>query len=447
LSLDSESPAHLSDARPWAPALPASGSRWLAGALSGLGVTAASLGTGLFLARHALDSYDAQVMFAVARSIATTGTAYVPRSADAFGMNSPHSSYGLGQSLAEVPAYLLATSTGHRPETLAMLVNPVLFAAVALVVWAWARLAGATAGMAAAVAVATTFGTLLLAYTTTGGSEVGTALGIAIAILGVELTRQRAMAGSVVTAAGVTVAVLMRADSAILVAVPVAVAMLARSRRGFPLFVLATVPVAIVTLLYSGTHGAQYQGISVSQGFSHSFGAGVYGLVLSPGRGLLLYVPLALPALAAIPWAWKRSPVVTGLCLALLCLRVLFYAKWFAWQGGWAWGPRFLVPAMPALAPLTFEIVRRLSWRRWPLAAAAAMVLLLSIAVQVLGASVRYDTDSANLTMTAVWRANQDSGPQDRVLSDWRYFPILEHLRELRSGQNLARGYRGGVGI
>jgi hypothetical protein len=447
MSLDSESPAHLSDARPWARSLPASGTRWVAGPLSALGVTAASLATGLFLARHALDSYDAQVMFAVARSIARTGTAYVPRSADAFGLNSPHSSYGLGQSLAEVPAYLLAMSTGHRPETFAMLVNPVLFTVVALVVWAWARLAGATAVVAAAVAVATTFGTLLLAYTTTGGSEVGTALGIAIAILGVELTRRRTVAGSFVAAAGVTVAVLMRSDSAILVAGPVVVALLVASRRGLPLFLLAIAPVAIVTLLYSGTHGAQYQGITLSQGFSHSFGVGVYGLVLSPGRGLLLYVPLVLPALAAIPWAWRRSPVVTALCLALLCLRVLFYAKWFAWQGGWAWGPRFLVPAMPALAPFVFEFLRRLSWRRWPLAAAAAAVVLLSITVQVLGASVRYDTDTANLTMTAVWRANQDSGPQDRVLSDWRYFPILEHLRELRKGQNLSRGYRGGVGI
>jgi hypothetical protein len=225
--------------------------------------------------------------------------------------------------------------------------------------------------------------------------------------------------------------------------------MLLRAHRQVPWFLLATVPAAVVTVLYNGTHGAQYGGMPLSQVYTHSLTSGLYGLLLSPGRGLLLYVPLVVLALAAVPWAWRRSPVVTGLCLALLFVRVVFFAKWWAWQGGWAWGPRFLVPAMPCLAPLVFEIVRRLSlsWRRLPLAAAATAIVALSIAVQVLGASVRYDTDTANLTMTAVWRSNVDSAPQDGVMFDWQYFPILEHLRELRHGRNLARGYRGGIGL
>jgi hypothetical protein len=173
----------------------------------------------------------------------------------------------------------------------------------------------------------------------------------------------------------------------------------------------------------------------------------MYGLLLSPGRGLVFYVPLFLPALVAVPWAWKRSPVLTGLCLALILIRVPFYAKEYAWMGGWSWGPRYLMPAMPCLAPLLYEFVRRISWRRWPLAAAVSLLIAASISVQVLGAAVRYDTDTANLTMTAVWRSNTDSAPQDAVMFDWKYFPILEHLRELRHGRNLAPGYRGGVGL
>ena len=415
-------------------------------ALSAAAVTLAALAAGLLFSRRALDSYDAQIMYAVAKSIATTGTTVVPAAADAFHRNTPHSSYGLGQSLAEAPAYLLATHTGHDPQTFAMLVNPVLFAAVVLVVWTWARIAAATAAQAAAVALATGFGTLLLAYTPTGGSELGTALAIAVAILGVELAGRRPVMGSLVAGAGVGAAVLWRPDSVFLVAAPVTVAALIRSRRSFPLFLLATAPAAVVTVLYFGIHGAQYQGVTPAQGFSHPLGSGLYGLLLSPGRGLLLYVPLVLPALVAAPWAWRRSALVAGLCLGMLALRVVFYAKWFSWQGAWAWGPRFLVPAMPLLAPLLLEIVRRLSWRRWPLAAAAAAVLLLSASVQALGAAVRYDTDSANLTMTAVWRSDWDSTPQDRVLFDWRYFPIREHFDEVRAHRNLAAGYRGPVG-
>ncbi len=406
-----------------------------------------SLAAGLRLARFAVDSYDALIMFVVAKSIVTTHTTYVPPASDPLQLMSPHSTYGLGLSLVEAVAYLVAVHTGHNPMTVAMLVNPVLFAGIALVVWAWARAASASEILAAGVAFAVTFGTLLLAYTSTGLSEIGTALGVAIAILGVELAGRRPQIGGLVAGTGVAVAVLWRPDSALLVAVPVAIAVVLRTRRGFPMFVLATIPVAVLTLAYNWSNGAQYGHFSASQLFSHPLASGVYGLILSPGRGLLLYVPLVLPALVAVPWAWRRSPVVTGLCLGLLLIRVPLYATTFTWMGGWSWGPRYLVPAMPCLAPLLYEILRRFSWRRWPLAAAVSLVIALSVSVQVLGAAVRYDTDTANQTMTAVWRFNVDPPPQDAVMFDWRYFPILEHLRELRHGRNLAPGYRGGIGL
>lgn len=417
--------------------------------LSGVTVTLAALAAGLYFARRAFDSYDAQIMYTVARSIVTTHTAYVPAAADPFGRNTPHSSYGLGQSLLEAIAYVIATATGHKPETFAMLVNPVLFALVAAIVWMWARAAGATPVQAAAVSLATSFGTMLVAYTSTGGSEIGTGLGIAVAILGVELARRRLTVGSAVAGMGVGLAVLFRPDSVLLVAAPVAIAMLLVAPRRLPVFVLATAPVAILTVLYYAGHGAQYQGVPVARAFTHPLGIGVYGLLLSPGRGLLWYVPLVSLALAVVPWAWRRSALVTGLCLVLLADRVILYAMWNEWQAGWAWGPRFLVPAMPCLAPLLFEVVRRfaLSWRRLPLLAGATLLLLVSVSVQVLGASVRYDTDTANLVMTAVWRSDFDSRPQDAVMFDWKYFPIREHAQELRHGRNLARGYRGGVGL
>ncbi len=415
--------------------------------LWGTGVGLIAVAAGLRLARRALDSYDAQIMFAVSKSIATTHTTYVPRAADPFGMMSPHSTYGLGLSLMEVPAYLLAVHTGRQPESLAMLVNPVLFGAVAVVVWAWARAASATEMQAVGAALATSFGTLLLAYTATGFSEMGTALGVAVAILGVELAGRKPLIGGGAAGAGVGVAVLFRPDSVLLVAIPVAIAVLLRTRRGLPLFLLAACPGSIVTLAYNWGSGGLYAHQTLSQLFIHPLAMGVYGLLLSPGRGLLLYVPLVLPALLAVPWAWRRSPVVTGLCLVLLAIRVPFYATFWSWMGGWTWGTRYLVPAMPCLAPLLFEIVRRFSWRRWPLVAAGSLVLALSVSVQLVGAAVRYDTDTVNLKMTEVWGSDANSAPRDSVMFDWRYFPILEHVREIRQGRNLAPGYRGGVGL
>jgi hypothetical protein len=418
------------------------------GLLAGTGVGLVTLTVGLRLARFSLDSYDAIIMFAVARSIATTRTTYVSPAVDFYGGNTPHATYGLGQSLVEAVGYLAAVYSGHRPESFAMLANPVLFAAVAVAIWGWARAALATDIQAAGVALATSFGTVLLAYTVTGFSEMGTALGIAVAILGVELAGRRPFVGAAVAGAGVGIAVLWRPDSALLVAVPVVVAIALRNWRGLPAFVLATAPVAIVTLIYNGGNGAQYEHMPLSGLFTYSLARGAYGLVLSPGRGLLPFVPLVVPALAAVPWAWRRSWVVTALCLVLLVIRVPFYARLAdaGWVGGWNWGPRYLVPAMPCLAPLLYEIVRRVSWRRWPLAAAAGLVLAVSITFQVAGTAVRYDVDTLNQTWTVAVGKAGFSGA-DQVMFDWRYFPVPEHLRWLRHGRNLASGYKGGVGL
>jgi hypothetical protein len=420
----------------------------LRGLLSGAAVGVVTLAVGLRLARLALDSYDAIIMFAVARSIATNGTTYVPRSVDFYGGNSPHSTYGLGQSLVESVGVFVAVHTSHRPESFAMLANPVLFAAVAVAIWAWARAASATELQAAGVALATSFGTLLLAYTTTGFSEMGTALGIAIAILGVELAGQRPFAGSAVAGAGVGVAVLWRPDSAFLVAIPVVVAVALRTRRGLPVFLLAIAPIALLTLVYNGSNGAQYEHIPLSQLFTYSLTRGAAGLLLSPGRGLLPFVPLVLPALAAVPWAWRRSAVVTALCLALLIVRVPFYARLAdaGWVGGWTWGPRYLVPAMPCLAPLLFEIVRRVTWRRRVLATACVLVLALSVSFQLVGATVRYDADTLNQTWT---KTVQKCGftCADQVMFNWRYFPVPQHAWRLLRGRYVAIGYKGGVGL
>jgi hypothetical protein len=418
-------------------------------------VTLVALAAGLYFSRSALDSYDALVMFAVTKSIVTTHTAYVPAS---FGWSSPHSSYGLGMSLLEVPAYLLGNRQGRDPQILVMLINPVLFALIVLVVHLWARAARLATAPALVVTLATGFGTMLLPYTQTGGSDVGTALGVAVVVLGVELTRRRVLTGSVVAGVGVSIAVLMRPDSAILVAPVAALAVALRSWRALPWFVLACAPGVLTTAAYSllGT-GLHYAGFTLREGFAHPFLSGLAGLLVSPARGVLLYVPVIVLAVAAVPWAWRRSPLVTGVCLALVLDRLLFYSGWFVWHGGWSWGPRFLLPAMPALAPLLLPFVqaafaRGFSWRRWAVTVAAMCVLAVSVGVQLLGAAVRYDTDGDNLAMTAAASTvhyppgsdlNQVASSQvflaalDGPMWDWRYFPIAEHAQKLADGRDL----------
>ena len=77
---------------------------------------------------------------------------------------------------------------------------------------------------------------------------------------------------------------------------------------------------------------------------------GIYGLLLSPGRGLLVFCPLVLLAAAAGPALRRRAPRVHDFAWLTLLTLVLLYARWHMWEGGWCWGPRFLLPALPLLA-------------------------------------------------------------------------------------------------
>jgi hypothetical protein len=93
----------------------------------------------------------------------------------------------------------------------------------------------------------------------------------------------------------------------------------------------------------------------------------IYGLLISPYRGFILYNPLLL----LLPLAWiavriehrdlwptMRYPLVRlALLLAITgtAAYALFFSLWSMWWGGFNWGPRFLLPILPiwaiALAP------------------------------------------------------------------------------------------------
>jgi hypothetical protein len=127
-------------------------------------------------------------------------------------------------------------------------------------------------------------------------------------------------------------------------------------------------------------------GKALEGGFSTPLWTGLYGLLLSPGAGLLVYVPLLIFSAALFPRFYRRARPEALLLLSLLLLRLLFYARWSFWDGR-DWGPRFLVPLLPLLLlPLVV-----LPARRWIRAAALALAGA-GLAIEVLGQVVPYDT-------------------------------------------------------
>ena len=173
--------------------------------------------------------------------------------------------------------------------------------------------------------------------------------------------------------AGCFVAAGVLCRSSLLVAVP-ALVWLAWSRGGWKRalqFVGPLVPAALGLLAYNhlrfGHPMALGYGSWIAQ-FSTPWLVGISGLLLSPGRGFLFFVPTVW----LLPWAWKRfrsehsslAIVVVGISLGYL----LFYGRFEAWYGTESWGPRYLVP----LLPITLLPLAALSTvaRRWLVAVA-----------------------------------------------------------------------------
>lgn len=117
----------------------------------------------------------------------------------------------------------------------------------------------------------------------------------------------------------------------------------------------------------------------------------LFGLTLSPYRGLAWFVPLSLLAPLGFVWLWRRGRrAEAGLALGALSAELLFHSLWSGWWGGQGWGPRYLVPVMPLLSLLLLPLFARCAWPRrwiaWPL----VLLFVVSLGISAFGATFYY---------------------------------------------------------
>jgi len=111
---------------------------------------------------------------------------------------------------------------------------------------------------------------------------------------------------------------------------------------------------------YGGDHGFQtllpYSGLP---GFSYPTVFGVLSLLLAFGKGLLFFAPGLVLAFGRGLEALRSVRDVIVLWFVYLAGIVLVYGTWWAWYGGFTWGPRFLIFAsLPASLLLAAQIRR-----------------------------------------------------------------------------------------
>jgi len=283
--------------------------------------------------------------------------------------------YGIGQSLAALPLYLLGTGIAAlvAPGDRATVEEFVTSAYPALITALTAALLCALIlrlghGRRAAVAVALLFGLASpsWAYTVSFFSEPTIAICLLAALASV-LWRADGPSARAATLAGLWLgaAVLVRLDSALYVPI-FALFLLARGPRDrLPALLAALAIGPLLALAASGAYNlARFQDpLSTGYGIAgdthdlhppHSARAlweGIYGPLLSPGKGIFLYAPMLL----LLPWALPRFARASGrggalVVVGIVAVAVLAHANTLiVWLGGWSWGPRFLIPVLPLL--------------------------------------------------------------------------------------------------
>jgi hypothetical protein len=127
-------------------------------------------------------------------------------------------------------------------------------------------------------------------------------------------------------------------------------------------------------------------------GFETPLALGLFGFLLSPGKSIFLFAPPVLLAVAGLPALWRRDRGLATVAVLSLPTTLGFFARYTQWEGGYCFGPRYLVPALLllslALGPLLVQAGRNTRMLAGLLFIAGLVVQTLGLAISFLEAEV-----------------------------------------------------------
>lgn len=155
----------------------------------------------------------------------------------------------------------------------------------------------------------------------------------------------------------------------------------------------SAIGLAVALLLVVGLElaraGGRFQAVQIQSSLPAApIYVGLYGLLVSPGKGFFWYSPVALLALFGLRDADRRYPAEMRAIGVTTVVWLIVLALYYDWWGGLGWGPRFMAGLVPLLAlPLAvvFERVlrpradRRLGFTVGAVAAVSVLVQLLAV--------------------------------------------------------------------
>lgn len=337
-------------------------------------------------------SADGSKEYEVTRAIVTRRAIDVPRSQGLPGRNGKfYPPHGLGQSIAWVPFYAAGATLeragfGDASHGLAASwLNAVATAAIGAMLFLLAR--GTRASRASSLALALIFGFSSMAWVYSKNTFDVVLTGALVTAGALLLVRAEedggrlstlAWAGAALGWAGVT-----RVSTVVLWPLGVAfvwtLGRTGRVRRLVAFAVPAAASLAIILsynyLRFGSIFDDGHKNDPATALSGNAF-EGIGGFLVSPARGIVFFAPVVLVAVTGWNRLRRGAPRIAWFSLAAFVATMLTYAKVQGWQGGFSWGPRFLIPVLPLAVLPAVRVLDR--WRDLSRLARAGVMLLVT---------------------------------------------------------------------
>ncbi len=139
--------------------------------------------------------------------------------------------------------------------------------------------------------------------------------------------------------------------------------------------------------LFDFGYPAAAEGGKALNTFQTPLATGLLGFLVSPGKSIFLFSPPILLAMLGLPRLWRRDRGLAVVAAGAPLVYLLFFATYTQWEGGYCYGPRYLVPAL-ALLGLGIGPALEAASRNVRLLAIA--VFLAGFFVQALGSATSF---------------------------------------------------------
>lgn len=350
----------------------------------------------------------------------------------------------------------------HREEIVRLVylsANSVMTAITGSLLFLLCRRLGARRSSAVLLALTFGLGTWAWAHAQTDFSEPGTAMALTAALLAAvrwwERPSSRRAAAITGFLAGFTV--LTRPSTLLFVPILLVAGLVATGivRRQRLLVAAAFCAGGLVAAVAMAINAWVRFGDPLDNGYpllpySTPIYEGVYGLLLSSGKGMLWYAPVCIVVLFATRRSFlanRRYSLTVG---AILLGHASVYARFDIWTGENAYGPRYMIPLLPIVVAMLAPVID--SGRQWIRGVKVAAVFGLLIP-GLLGTTMYFNAVYFNQQQGLLADIGVIEATQTQQHLAWNFYPrtspLMLHVRSVpdlvRNTVDRLQGEPGGI--